>query len=203
MPSCDDCGVVLDSIHDLQRQIKSWCPENETLKRKRDDTEDNEDGIKKTKWIEYESESENSDQDDSEDTVDENEGHKGLLNDAIHAAKTRFDEKYDKCVEEGMDENEACQQSNDDISRFVQKEFHKRYTTYLELAIDLEKNNIHEQIVHKIQSLIDDDVNQDKAIKRILRKSRVYFEDLFNDDIFEINDKSKETSDEEDSEDDE
>lgn len=28
MPSCDDCGVVLDSMHDLQRHIKSWCPEN-------------------------------------------------------------------------------------------------------------------------------------------------------------------------------
>lgn len=45
MPSCDDCGVVLDSMHDLQRHIKRWCPENETLKRKRDDTNDNEDGI--------------------------------------------------------------------------------------------------------------------------------------------------------------
>ena len=30
MPSCDDCGVVLDSMHDLQRHIKSWCSENET-----------------------------------------------------------------------------------------------------------------------------------------------------------------------------
>ena len=122
--------------------------------------------IKKTKWMEYESENENSDQDDSEYTVDENEGYKGLLNDAIDAAKSRFGEKYDKCVEDGMDENEACQQSNDDITRFVQKEFYKCYTTYLELAIHLEKSNVHEQIVHKIQSLVDNDVNQDKAIKR-------------------------------------
>ena len=26
MISCDDCGMVLDSIHDLQRHLKSWCP---------------------------------------------------------------------------------------------------------------------------------------------------------------------------------
>lgn len=33
MPFCDDCGVLLDSMHDLQRYVKSWCPENETLKK--------------------------------------------------------------------------------------------------------------------------------------------------------------------------
>jgi hypothetical protein len=43
---------------------------------------------------------------------------KELLYDAIDAAKPMFDEKYDKCVEDGMDENETCQQSNDDITRF-------------------------------------------------------------------------------------
>jgi hypothetical protein len=147
------------------------------------------------------------------------------LYDAIDAAKPMFDEKYDKCVEDGMDENETCQQSNDDITPFhtclysifltltiytsrylkenkkkhesrlpldiclfafiinfkvivqqsndditpfVQKEFYKRYTTYLKLAIYLENNDVHEQIVHKIQSLIDEDVKQDTAIKRVL-----------------------------------
>lgn len=69
---------------------------------------------------------------------------KELLYDAIDAAKPMFDEKYDKCLEDGMDENETCQQSNDDITRFVQKEFYKRYTTYLKLAVHLESSNVHE-----------------------------------------------------------
>ena len=111
---------------------------------------------------------------------------KELLYDAIDAAKPMFDEKYDKCLEDGMDENETCQQSNDDITRFVQKEFYKRYTTYLKLAIYLENNDVHEQIVHKIQSLIDEDVKQDTAIKRVLKKRSAYFENLFNDDYFEM-----------------
>jgi len=34
MISCDDCGVVLESLHDLQRHIKTWCPEKNPLKRK-------------------------------------------------------------------------------------------------------------------------------------------------------------------------
>ena len=71
------------------------------------------------------------------------------------------------------------------------------------MAIHLEKSNAHEQIAHKIQSLVDNDVNQDKAIKRTLRKSRVYFEDFLNDDYIEINDISEATYEEKDSEDDE
>jgi len=63
--------------------------------------------------------------------LDENESYNKLLNDAIDTAKARFDEKYDKCVEDGMDEADACQQSNEDITRMVQNEFYKRYTTYL------------------------------------------------------------------------
>ena len=26
MISCDDCGIVLESIHDLQKHLKTWCP---------------------------------------------------------------------------------------------------------------------------------------------------------------------------------
>ncbi|VDI12736.1 Hypothetical predicted protein [Mytilus galloprovincialis] len=35
MPSCDDCGVVLESVPDLARHMNRWCPENNDLKRKR------------------------------------------------------------------------------------------------------------------------------------------------------------------------
>jgi hypothetical protein len=34
MISCDDCGVVLESLHNLQRHIKTWCPDKIPLKRK-------------------------------------------------------------------------------------------------------------------------------------------------------------------------
>lgn len=33
MASCDDCGLVFDSTHDLQRHIKTLCPENKNRKR--------------------------------------------------------------------------------------------------------------------------------------------------------------------------
>lgn len=199
MPSCDDCGVVLDSMHDLQRHIKSWCPENETLKRKREEADDEDKNVKRMNMIKYESENENDEEDDDEESVDENEGYKKLLDEAIDTAKIKFDENYDKCVEDGLDEDEACQQSNEDITGVVKREFYKRYTNYLKLAIHLENSNVHENIVRRIQSLVDNNVNQDIAIKRVLKKSDTYFEDLFDDDYFEIKDTSEATSDDENS----
>ena len=35
MQSCDICGLVFENIHDLQRHITRWCPENEDLPLKR------------------------------------------------------------------------------------------------------------------------------------------------------------------------
>jgi hypothetical protein len=33
MPSCDDCGVVFDKVHDFQNHEKRWCPERQAPKR--------------------------------------------------------------------------------------------------------------------------------------------------------------------------
>ncbi|CAG2202734.1 unnamed protein product [Mytilus edulis] len=137
MPSCDDCGVVLDSMHDLQRHIKHWCPENEYLKRKRDNEDlGNESPSKKStsEWIKYDSVSD----DGSEDVnMDDNEGYKSLLHEAIDTAKDTWDTKYDKYVKEGMNEEDAIQRSNEKISHIVQRQFFKRYTKLLKLIVPL------------------------------------------------------------------
>jgi hypothetical protein len=52
MPSCDDCGVLFETVHDLQRHVKRWCPkrDRESLKRHRenDDEDDTEDDVYRT-----------------------------------------------------------------------------------------------------------------------------------------------------------
>lgn len=32
--SCDDCGIVFENLHDLQKHIKTCCPEQNQLKGK-------------------------------------------------------------------------------------------------------------------------------------------------------------------------
>ncbi|KAL4239956.1 hypothetical protein ACF0H5_000753 [Mactra antiquata] len=33
MPSCDDCDVMFENVHDLQNHVKRWCPEHQPPKR--------------------------------------------------------------------------------------------------------------------------------------------------------------------------
>ena len=77
MPSYDDCGVVLDSMHDLQRHIKTWRPESESLKRKREDediSEKNSSKRPRTEWIIYINSNDSNEVED--DDIDQNEGYK-------------------------------------------------------------------------------------------------------------------------------
>ena len=56
MSSCDDCGIMFDNTHDLQRHVKNWCPENR--KRKREDDDDDYDQPPTKKWVPYPEEEE-------------------------------------------------------------------------------------------------------------------------------------------------
>lgn len=50
MPYCDDCEVVFDNIHDVQRHIKDkWCPVQQKRQRESNDEEDVH--PKKTTWL--------------------------------------------------------------------------------------------------------------------------------------------------------
>lgn len=77
MPSYDDCGVVFDSMHDLQRHIKTWRPESESLKRKREDeyiSEKNSSKRPRAECIAYDNSNDSNEVED--DDIDENEGYK-------------------------------------------------------------------------------------------------------------------------------
>ncbi|CAC5385559.1 unnamed protein product [Mytilus coruscus] len=166
IPSCDDCGVVLDIMHDLQRHIKHWCPENESLKRKRDNEElDNENPSKKSasEWVEYDSGSGDSSE-VGDVNIDDNEGYKTLLHAAIDTAKDTWDKEYDKYVKEGMDKEDVIQRSNQKITPLVQRQFFKRYTDLSKLIVPLDESNVHSDIVRQIQDVVEDDTDYESKI---------------------------------------
>lgn len=90
MPSCDDCGIVFENMHDLQRHVKKWCPEKVSLKRKRDDEEMEEDQPPQ-KWIPFEPEKKEENKESQEDDVFNH-----LMKMAKEDNKKLWDQKYDK-----------------------------------------------------------------------------------------------------------
>jgi hypothetical protein len=69
----------------------------------------------------------------------------------------------------------------------VQRQFLKRYGDVLKLIVHLNKSSIHRDNVRQIEDLIDDVINEETAIQRVLKRSRHQFDILFDDDYFEIN----------------
>jgi uncharacterized C2H2 Zn-finger protein len=49
MSSCGDCGLMFENTSDLARHMNRWCPENNDLKRKREDDEDDYNQSKKSR----------------------------------------------------------------------------------------------------------------------------------------------------------
>ena len=37
MPSCDDCGLLFENIHNLQKRVKNWCHISNKRKRENDE----------------------------------------------------------------------------------------------------------------------------------------------------------------------
>jgi len=98
MPSCDDCGLLFEDIHDLQRHIKTWCPENKSHKKKRKD----EVPYKKSKLISYESEG-----DKEEEMNEEHKVFDKLMKMASRESEDQWRQKVEKYKKEGLTEKEA------------------------------------------------------------------------------------------------
>lgn len=109
MPSCDDCGIVFENMHDLQRQVKKWCYENVSLKRKRNDEEMEEDQPPQ-KWIPFEPE-EKEDKESQEDDVFNH-----LMKMAKEDNKKLWDQKYDKYIKKDLSREDARIQTEENMN---------------------------------------------------------------------------------------
>ena len=101
MPSCDDCGLIFENISDLARHMNRWCPENNDLKRKRKDDEDDYKESKKSRL--------------EEQTIIDEGGDIAftkLTELAREANEDKWKSKVDKYVNDGLNEEEARLKAN-------------------------------------------------------------------------------------------
>ena len=101
MPSCDDCGLIFENISDLARHMNRWCPENNDLKRKREDDEDDYRESKKSRL-------------DEQTIIDEGEDvvFTELTELVREANEDKWESKVDKYVNDGLNEEEARLKAN-------------------------------------------------------------------------------------------
>ena len=89
------------------------------------------------------------------------------------------------------------------IRPYQEKSFLNRYSTLLETYwFPLRNSAVHQTILRQIQALVDKGVTLTSAVKRVLRKHKPQFEDLFDTEVSEDEQDSGEESSGTDEEDD-
>ena len=172
---CDDCGVLFDSTHDVQRHVKSGnCPENmDNNKRKHDEISDS----------------------DQEGPVEDNDAYVHLWKRAKESTEDKFDRIYNNFRSDGEDSDDAREMAGERVQPFTEKAFFSNYTMLLNnYMLPLKNNELHNQILAQINKLLSQGQNTTTAVTKVLRKHKNSFQDLFD---IELSDEESEAESEE------
>ena len=176
--ACDDCGLLFDTSHDVQRHVKrGWCTESQELP------------TKKRKLEEQTIDSE------SMESVEDNEAYLHMWKLAKRDGSERYKELCDKYVAQGEDDDDASEMAAERVKPYEIKSFLNRYSTLLETYwLPLQNSPLHVRVLRQIQALTQKGVPVSSAITRVLRKHKPTFEDLFDTVVSEDEQESDEDS---------
>ena len=201
VPSCDDCGIMFVSIHDLQNHIKTWCPENHefNLKRKHENEMDNVRFMKRTREVYRHSpgKNEGTDDDSSEDKY-----FKRIVVRAKNNNEEEWQKKKAKYIENGLSKKEAEEKAYDKINVLDITEFLNEYGRTIRNILELRNGSLHAKVMDSIRQYMLDGFDQTKAIRMTLRKFKHELEEYFEDDDNTDNISEVGNSDEDDDDDD-
>ena len=178
MNACDDCGLLFDTPHDVQRHVKrGWCAETQEPAQKKQKMEEESDT-------------------ESLESIEDNEAYLHLWQLAKSEGKKRYEELYDNYIDQGENDNDASDLAEERVKPYEEKCFINRYSTLLETYWwPLKNNPFHVRVLKQIEALTDKGLPVTSSVKRVLRKMKPKFEDLFETDMSEDEQDSGEESD--------
>ena len=190
MPSCDECGLMFESVHDLARHMNRWCPENNDLKRKRED--DVDEYISKKSRFEEEPVMKE----------EEEEVFLQLAKQSREANEDRWESKVEKYVKDGLTEKEAIMKADRKYKDDDMDQLMSRYGILLKYTMQLKNGKLHAKVVKSIKDLVGEGMDYQKAIKLSIRKYKHMLEDYL-DNAIEIEEDDRNSDDSDDNDDDE
>ena len=180
--ACDDCGLLFDTSHDVQRHLKQgWCAEKSEPPAKRRKTEES---VKPNIT--------------SEENIEDNEGFLSLWKRVKSDCNGKFDKIYQQYIDDGEEEEDAREMTEDKIKPFEERKFLQIYGMLLEnYWLPLLNNDTHTKIIESIRLLIRKGMSPSSAIRRVLYKNKASFEDLFDTTVSDDENTDDEESEEE------
>jgi len=191
MPSCDECGLIFENISDLARHMNRWCPENNDLRRKREDDEDDYKESKKARLEE-------------QTIIDEGEdiAFTKLAELAREANEDKWEAKVDKYVNDGLTEEEARLKANRKLNGVDLDQFMSSYGTLIQYILQLKNGKLYSKVMKVVDNLLEDGMDYKKAVKVAIREYKHVLENYLDEVIDNENSDEDAASDDGDDDDD-
>lgn len=183
MPSCDDCGLVFENMHDLQRHVKRWCPENE---KRRDDVEMEED---QSDWTPIKPEKKEDEDDREHDVIN------ALMDTAREKNETEWNQKYNKYIKEGLTREKAREKTEAKMKSKDLQTFVTGYADLIQYILDLKHGSIHATIMDDVSDFQSRCYGERKSIRMALNKNRHLLDEMWDDEM-EFDERDSETEEE-------
>lgn len=152
--ACIDCGTMFDNIHDLQRHVKSWCPDKEPYEKR----------------IKLESE--------SVSTTAEHPVFQQFLNAAIKQNAGEKKRKIKKYMEQGLDKVHANEKAAQKLHKSTIAIVLQSYIEFIQNVMQLGKGLIHSKVVESINELSGLGFNEKTAITLAVKQFENHIDSL-------------------------
>lgn len=164
-------------MHDLQRHVKRWCPENPALKRHNNDIE-MEENQETANWIPFEQEE--TEEDDEDDR--EHEVFNVLMDKARESNEKEWNQKYDKYIKEGLNRKEAEEKTDEKMKSKDIQTFVSNYAALIQYILQLRHGSLHATIMDDVAEFQSKGYSEHKSIMKTLNKNRYLIDGIWEED---------------------
>ena len=152
--SCDECGVLFETLSDLQNHVRSWCYGGSDRKRPR-----------------LESQS-------SEEEENDNIAFIKMANEIKEETEERFKAHVQKYQADGFTLKQAKEEAEMVMLPGDRQIMYKKYLTFLKKLFTFHKSELHRSIVRAEKEELDKSFDMTTAIRNVLRKRKMEITDF-------------------------
>ena len=164
--SCDECGILFDTIHDLQRHVRNSCPERGPP-------------CKRTKLEVVESEEPNAEMAENKpNTEHEVAVFQQMYDEAADLNHDEEKRKIKKYIREGLSREEAEYKAANKMKLINMRSLISNYTSMVQNFIDLSKGIVHNEVMSRIKALTEKGFSDKQAVLVAIKQFESYIEGL-------------------------
>ena len=152
--SCDECGVLFETLSDLQNHVRNWCYGGSDTKRPR-----------------LESQS-------SEEEENDNIAFINMANEIKEETEERFKAYVQKYQADGFTLKQAKEEAEMVMLSGDRQIMYKKYLAFLKTLFTFHKSERHRSIVRAVKEELDKSGDMTTAIRNVLRKRKMEITDV-------------------------